>query len=668
MTIVFFFGLLAAAALAWYGAEPWILAITSRGEQAVENPHWVKRGFALFGAAAIVNAVSVLGGWFGLLLSAGTNLSLFVGIPAAIVLSRTALKGAASRRAQAAIDEQRAAERAAAEAMMAEEQRIKALRASGPSVYIGQASGTFASLGHAGAAPPGKHLFMFPTDLAQSLVVFGLPGTGKTWLIIETVASFLAADRSVGAFVPCVKRDFADDVTEIVSAQRGGSENIYRVSPDGGLRWNLMSTLSPDAIAGFFRTTAERKGGGVDTTWIDASVGTVQTNALLLDALTDGGKEAFIVESEGQPDVRYGWQFVSLHRLCNLSAEKWATFKTQAAAYGRALEAKGLYERSEQIANAIEFRDMEFESLADRTRSSVLFNINAVLGPLVKNTKIRRTFATETDLLIDDLDKGAWILIDVDKDEYAGSYLFLILLAMQQFQGFALRRMGKGKNKVVLLGDEWHAWCTSTQGDLLALSRGADIVATLATQSFSKIVDAMGGSRERAEGSLATVGSKIFLPTDDRLTIEYAKNIADATEREFASSSTSYSKSTGSNTGSSSGTNHGPQGGGNSGWSSGSSEGESWSESSSTSIQQRAVVTGQTFRGLKSHFPARKDSEDHGWSQAVAFLRSEGQIADDIIVLRSQTTAAEKTARSKNFTSTPSVDVGMTCADAWGGK
>ena len=100
------------------------------------------------------------------------------------------------------------------------------------------------------------------------------------------------------------------------------------------------------------------------------------------------------------------------------------------------------------------------------------------------------------------------------------------------------------------------------------------------------------------------------------------------------------------------GANHGPQGGGNGGWSSGSSEGEARSRSSNTSIQNRAIVMGQTFRDLKSFVPNRVTDRD-GWSQAPASFRRNGRALDGIMDIRSATTSNEIAARAKAYLSPP---------------
>ena len=398
---------------------------------------------------------------------------------------------------------------------------------------------------------------------------------------------------------------------------------VYRVGPGrgGSLRWNLMSRLAPDAVAGFIRTVGERKGGGGDATWTDAATSHAQSCALLLHALTDGGTGVFEVEvpvNDGTDTLKrtFGYNFIGLHALANTQKKEWDAVRAEALAHAAVIRARGDADVAEQIDIALEARRLEFDELADKTRSSVLMNINSVLGPLTKNLDLRRAFASETDFDIGDLDNGAVIILDIDIDRYRGSAEFLFMLAFEQFSGYALRRMKHTPNSVAFVGDEFQQYASERSVDFFSLSRQAKIINLVTIQTMARLIGKVR-SKENAHAILSTLGSTLWFPTTDPETIQYVTQVVGSAEVDITSTSTASGSS---------------QHSGGSLGAGGMSYGDGTSTTTTTSVasQQRAVVDAHLMRGLASHFPA-KGSGDRGWAQAVGFMRVGGKIVDDVV-------------------------------------
>ena len=531
--------------------------------------------------------------------------------------------------------EKRVAEAARARKAELQTQKQQAANANltydGLQFPCGITTGILRSRGHFGAPPAGIENWMREPDLAQGLLTVGPPGTGKTLTAIIPFVQWVAMVSSVGIFAPATKRDFADVLEFEIGSRRPGSA-IYRVGP-GFLRWNLMESLAPDAVAGFIRTVGERKGGAADSTWSDAATSHAQSCSLLLWALTAGGTEPFIVSIEAreatedaeaieEAEYRFVYDFVSLHRLANVQGEIWAEVSRHAKAQGAVLRARGDEDAAEQIEIALESRSLEFDDLADKTRSSVLMNINSVLGPLVKNLELRRTFATQTDVRLSNLDDGATIILDIDMDAYRGSAEFLFMLAFEQFSGYALRRMKHAPNYVAFIGDEFQQYASERSVDFFALSRQAKIVPCLAFQTVSRLI-AKVGKKENAHAILSTFGSSLWFPTIDPETLQFVTQVIGSADVERTSTSTAE----GENRGDSRNTSLGSGGGG---W--GSSSGTSTTTTTSMAQQQRAVVDGLLMRTLKSNFPPR-GSGGRATAQAVGFLRVGGKIVDDVVTM-----------------------------------
>ncbi len=533
----------------------------------------------------------------------------------------------AIRHSSKEISREREVARAAREQIAAATRPVAPSSTRGLHWEIAWTTGQLASRGHKSAPKKGNvPLDMLAPDLAQGTGLIGPPGTGKTWTVVEPFVAATAGDPTLGMFVPSVKEDFAELVEGIVRRKRHDAV-VYRVGPSRGglLRWNLMSQLAPDAVAGFIRTVGERKGGGGDATWTDAATSHAQSCALLLHALTDGGTTVFEVEvpvNDGTDSVKrtYGYNFIGLHALANTQKKEWDAVRAEALAHAAVIRARGDADVAEQIDIALEARRLEFDELADKTRSSVLMNINSVLGPLTKNLELRRAFASETDFDINDLSKGAVIIVDIDIDRFRGSAEFLFMLAFEQFSGFALRRMKHAPNSVAFVGDEFQQYASERSVDFFSLSRQAKIVNLITIQTMSRLIGKVR-SKENAHAILSTLGSLLCFPTSDPETIQFVTQIVGAADVNITSVSVAEGEST-QGGGSSSTT----LAGGSTSW----GEGSTTTTTTSTALQQRAVVDAHLMRGLKSYFPP-EGSGQRGWAQAVGFLRVGGKIVDDVV-------------------------------------
>ncbi|MHB8461947.1 MAG: hypothetical protein ACYDA1_04820, partial [Vulcanimicrobiaceae bacterium] len=228
--MIFMIGLIAGLASLWFGCEPWIVTITSRGQQTIPVD-WKKIG-AIVAGVIIIFSVAPFGGWFGLLISALTNVALFVGIPVAIFMSNTARKGALVRGEQAVVDAQREAE-------VTENRNLAEQKAKGPVVDLGRAQGILGVRGHASALQAGDCVILSADRLFTGLVCIAPTESGKTACVAQPLAGHWLDDPRAGMFAPGIKRSWSEILIRIAVGAGRKPEQIHRIGP-GHSSWPLI--------------------------------------------------------------------------------------------------------------------------------------------------------------------------------------------------------------------------------------------------------------------------------------------------------------------------------------------------------------------------------------------------------------------------------------------
>jgi len=664
MSIVFFFGLLAAAALAWYGAEPFIVCITSRGEQVIENPQWVKRGFALFGCATVANIVAPLGGWFGLMLSAATNLSLFVGIPAAIFLSKVAVKGAQARSERAAIDEQRAAE-------TAEQKRIETMKASGPVIDIARGTGRLAARGH-GSPILADESVLIDTDAAYGgTVVIGPMGSGKSRAVLQPwVGHWLTTDKSAGMFAYGVKPNWSSILERIAVYADRTPEQIHVVGP-GHLPWPLLIGLEPDNVANFMSEAFRRNGGNSSgQVWEDQAVNIARRICAMLYYATGGGKGRRLIADTCTPDGEVirartlGYDLASVSEIVHARDEHLAAIIS--AMRGRVAElAASNREASEDLENAMSGFSRLTDKVPEKQRAGYDSQIDSVIEVFDANRELRKAFCSDQDFdLQGALANGGCVILDIDLGQYAAAGRLVYLLAFEQMRRLMLGRIkqidaGERVDPVAFIADEYAEVAVQAHKSLWRLCREAKIAPVIAYQLHSDLRSVVGGG-DAADALVVGMRTKIMFSTDDKASVDLVGGALGSVRNTYET----YAYNRGSNSGSNFGSNHGPQGGGSSGSSSGSSEGESWSQS----LQQDQIVDAQVVQSLSNRI--RRDVPlDQQVAEAILIGELRGKRVADIVLLRAwDPPALPSPAKDEVISGEPFSGVGMTCADAWGGS
>lgn len=657
--MIFLIGLIVGLAALWFGCEPWIVTLTTRGEQTV--PFDTRKIAAIVVGVIALEVGGEYGGLLGALLIVITNLGVVVGIPAAIVASKMALKGAAARRERAIIDAQR-------EAAAAEQHALAEAKAKGPIADIARAQGILKQRGHASALEPNAPILLPADRLFTGCVVIAPTESGKTACIAQPLAGHWLDDPRAGMIAPGIKRSWGDRLTEIAVACGRTRDQIHRIGPGEELEsWPLIKGLEPDAISQFFQDAIGNQG---DKYWSLAAANVIRRVAgILYHATSDGSKLCADVEAANGEVVRSFTLSYDLRSLATLAYARGDALK----AIVRAARAKAEMLRpvnrraAESIDLALESHERVMESIPEKQWGSVVNMLDAVIDPFVSNLDLARAFASDSEFDIGCLERGHVVVLDVDLSKFGATAKFVYGLARAQLKEFMLKREHRIEscleaNAILYLQDEYASYAGANDDELLRLCRAAHIASVMLYQSQS-ILEKEVGDKSAAAIAGAVVNKFIFR-TDDYSTIKLLMEALGSADVEFES----YSRNRGSSSGSSMGNNHGPQGGGNSGFNSGASEGESWS----TSVQQRQVVDQQLIQTLRKRL-GKEIPRDEAFAECV-FIGDMGErrVADVVRVHPWSPPALPSGWGTPDQrppgSSSAFDDVGMTCAEAWGGS
>jgi hypothetical protein len=574
----------AAAGLLWYGLSPWIVAISTKG--ATLPKFGFGNGAALFFAMSIGGLP--LGGWLFHAIGAIIEIGVLLGVPIAIMLTRSAIsaKGAADL---VAVQGARASAKAAYEQMIAD------LKKRGPVADLAKAQGVLASRNHSSAMRKGEHVMLSAAQLFTGLAVIGPSGIGKTACIAQPLAGHWLDDNRAGLFAPGIKRSWSEMLTNIALAAGRSPEQIHRIGPGHG-SWALIKGLTPLSVSGFFLDALGAQG---DQYWPKAAASVVgRVAGIIYNATSDGSKLCADVTAENGEVLKAFTLSYDLRSIATLAYARGNALE----AIVRAARAKAEMLRpvdkraAESIDLALESHERVMDTIPEKQWGSVVSQLDAVIDPFVSDYDLANAFTVESDFDIHCLEGGEVCILDCDLSKYGPTSAFVFGLARAQLKQLMLEREpraenGEPVNAILYLQDEYASYAGKDDDDLLRLCRAAKIAPVMLYQSQSILEKEVG--KDSARAIVGAALNKIIFRTDDYTTVELLIQALGQADVEY----TSTSETSGFSTGSGGGSNHGTQGGGNSSWNSGSSHGTSTSKS----MQQRNVVDQQLIQNLKKH-------------------------------------------------------------------
>jgi hypothetical protein len=546
------------------------------------------------------------------------------------------------------------AQDARAAAIETSKKRYKDMKAAGPYIDAAVGTGQLATRGHGSPVHAGEHIYIDADTAYGGLVCVGPMGSGKSRAVAQPWVGHWLEWKPAGLFAYGVKPNWSKILVRIARAMGRSAEQIHVVGP-AAKPWPLLIGLEPDNVANFCSEAFRRNGGsGGDQFFADSAINMVSRTAGILYSATAGGRGrklvADTVTANGEIIISrtLGYNLSSISEIVHARDDDWKAIK--GAVLGRVAELAGTdREASEDLEHALHGYERLTKDLADKTRGSVVGQIDSVIEPFDSRRELRRAFCGDEDFDLESaLANGGVVILDIDLGAYAAAARLVYLLAFEQARRLMLRRIadieaGKRVDPVAFVADEYAEVAAPTHKSMWRLCREARIAPAIFYQLHSDLRSVVG-SADAADALVGGMKTKILFSTDDKASVDLVSGALGQVRNTYST----HSRNEGRSSGNSSGSNHGPQGGGNSGWNSGTSSGESWSES----LQNDTIVDAQVIQSLPNRI--RRDVPlDQQVAHAVLIGELRGKRVADVVEVKAW--------------DPPAVPyVGKTCGEAWG--
>ncbi|MDX2263472.1 MAG: hypothetical protein NW215_00675 [Hyphomicrobiales bacterium] len=391
--------------------------------------------------------------------------------------------------------------------------------------------------------------------------IFGANGSGKTTGSGRAFAlSFLS--HGFGGVVLCAKPDEAQRWIEYARATNRLDDVVW-FTPHQHWRFNFLDyemqrpAIDPasrvenllSTLLNIMEQSGRDQGGEESQFWIGAAE-LLLRNALLVLApahpnFTLFDLQLFIDTAPRSRDDARDPSFDSTPCAQALNAAR--------AAY----QAAGREDDFRVIAN---YWLMQYPSLPERTRGSVIFTLGTMLQDVQTGT-IRELFCTATNIFPEDTHEGAIIILDLPAVASRTNRMAQTLFKTVWQQATLRRTMTQATRPVFLWADEAHFFVTPYDTDFQSLARDRRACTVYMTQNLSAYHQRLP-SRNAQAMTAAFMGyfqTQVFHALSDPTTIQHAQFLFGKTDRfrESSQGSTTYGTNDGSsrsyNFGSSSG-------------------------------------------------------------------------------------------------------------------
>jgi hypothetical protein len=374
--------------------------------------------------------------------------------------------------------------------------------------------------------------------LSGGISIIGRAGSGKTSSSGKQIGRAIVRHKRSGGLILAAKPEDAT-MWQGIFEQTGRAEDLAIFAPDQPHRFNLLGYVL--AMGGHTRdvtrcvTTvgetlrgADTKGGESADFWereqermiynavevVKLATGTVSAPHIQKFIGTAASSPAMIATPE--------WQA----KFCNQClAAAFSKLKTPVAAHDYQL--------------AADYWLMEYPSMADKTRSSILTGVMGILH--VFNTGVvRELVSTTTNISPDDMLAGKWVLVNMSPAEWGD--MGALVCAGWKFltQKRVLRRKAADGDCInVIWADESQQFVNSFDSHYLAQCRSHLGCMIYLTQSLHSYYSALKGDagRSQADALLTNFHTKIFHAIGDVKTAEWASGLVGRSRQTFIGSS-----------------------------------------------------------------------------------------------------------------------------------
>jgi hypothetical protein len=372
-------------------------------------------------------------------------------------------------------------------------------------LWIGEASGALAQMGHRAGITPGANVTLNLADAAKNIAIFGETGTGKTTRVINHLL-VQALDFDAGALIFDVRGDFHETAT--LAGQLTG-KTVQRIGV-GQLGLNLLAGLTPNTAAGVLEAAFKLlgQGEGDSAFWLSLAVVRCQNALGVLNHVPDHyslrGLYRFVFDDHSRKNA--------------LAAANDALLELQVQAADGDPQATLDMRR---LKGALDYETTVAPAYTDKERSGINRTIETALARFT-DPELEDAFCTaqHEQARIEELLDGNVFVVNVPREQFKAAarvaYLFLKERFFQALNERAQMAPGPRKDRPVLfLCDEYQQICSAGDATFFDTSRALNVVAIVAAQSVEAYINATG-NEHTAHALLANFTNVIAFRSTER--------------------------------------------------------------------------------------------------------------------------------------------------------
>lgn len=396
--------------------------------------------------------------------------------------------------------------------------------------------------------------------LAQSfegIQIFGGTGSGKTSGSANHIAKSLL-HGGFGGLVLCAKEDEADNWIRLAK-QTGRTDSIIRFSESSEhyfnfIAYELARGATPFEVAEIIDNARNCLNPQSGSATGDGKVWEDSARNLLVAALV------ILYASTGTCELRQLKMLINQapQSAAQISDEKWretSLFSQHIKAAQENVEA-GYNVTPQDFTNASDYFAYQYTGLAERTRSSIVMNLMAILNRFDYGL-LANKFTHKTTVVPEVTHGGAIILVDLpamrSEDARMAAHIW-----KYAFQRATTRQANEKTRPVFLFADECQYFFSDKDVTFQSTARSSRVATVYATQSLDAYRHALGGTEKAATATrafLANLRTQIFHANNSEETNNYAATLIGKTLQWRRNRSNSKNRSEGTNEGWSNGVN-----------------------------------------------------------------------------------------------------------------
>ena len=181
-----------------------------------------------------------------------------------------------------------------------------------------------------------------------------------------------------------------------------------------------------------------------------------------------------------------------------------------------------------ELNTSLDFFQKEFFTLDPRTKGILISEVTRITNTFISDYNVLQTFCPPKEKLNfsgfnEVLEKGKIVVLNMNISEYSILSKIIAAYLKLDFQSEVMQNLAKNNiKKSVFICDEYDKYCTKTDSDFFSVSREAQCINIVSTQSYSSLKNTLK-DEACVKVIVQNLINKIWFRTDDIFTIEEAQ-------------------------------------------------------------------------------------------------------------------------------------------------